>query len=426
MENQKNIGNQNTQQIGQNPVNQPVQVPQKPKFNLRVFSIISLFLILVVFSTIYLYRQNFNSLKNKKSVDTSVTENKVTGTNTSDTKVGWKAYNNPKFYYSFSYPSAYSLSESKNLPEDILQQVVIETNSDNPSNRKYFTISVKKAINLEEEVKNEKRSIEGHILVTLGKESRTAKDGLAGIQLDYEPIAGKEDLPPFTVIILGYEDTSFITSTINDYYSYVVQTNIDKLTYSQENPTLADEVFSTFKQLPRPPVQTESKIEFFSLSPSKTLDKSTWKTFTEKTHGFTIRFPSDWSTDTSKDDYGVQTLILSGPTKWINSGGGMNYPKLYIGSPFIYSSSGAICANQSCYKIGTLTVEINEKEFSTPILTGGSSGSIDKDIKSSLFYFYRLDFFKLNNLESKPVVTAEFGTKEQGQTIVDILSTITY
>lgn len=424
METQINMSDQNIQQIGQNPLSQPVQVPEKQKFNFWAISAISLFLILLVVGGLYFYRLNSTSLQNKKSVDTVVTKSKGGRPDISSTKTGWKTYNNSKFYYSFSYPSGYSLTESKNLPENILQQVVVESASSDPSNRKNFIISVKKAVNLEKEVKYQKQTIEGHILASLKEESKTAKDGLAGVQLYYEPMAGSEGLMPFTIVVLGYEDISFIASTINDYYSFVLKTNIDKLTYSQETPTIADEIFSTFKQLSRGPVIKNDTVERFSISSNPSVNESGWKTYTEKTHGFTIEFPSDWSVSISKDDYDVQTLTLKGSIKWTNSGGGVEYPELNIGSTFIYSTSGAICANESsCDKIGTLTAAISGIEFSTPILR---LGSIYGDSKTSFFNSYRLDFFQLDSLKSKPVITAKFGTKEQGQIIADILSTITY
>ena len=400
---------------------QPTQLPKKQKFNSLVILTISLFLILVVLGGLYLYHPNFVLLQNKKSKNTTVTRNGDTKPNVSNTKVGWRPYSNSKFYYSFSYPSEYSLTESENLPEDILHQIVVENRDSSPSNRKYFTISVKKAINLKEEVKYQKWTVEGHILASLEKESGTAKDGLAGVQLDYEPMAETKGLQPLTIVILGYEDTSFTASTVNNYYSFVFQTNIDKLTYSQEKPTIADEIFSSFKQLSREPVIKTDTVERFSISSNSSANKTGWKTYTEKTHGFTIKLPSDWTVNTSRDDYDVQTVILKGPTKWVNGGGGIQYPELNIGSMFIYSTSGAICANQSCDKIGTLTATINEREFSTPILRGSS---VYQNNNTSFFDFYRLDFFQLNNLISKPTVTAQFGTIEQGQTIADIISTI--
>lgn len=47
MENQINVGDQNTQQIGQNPVVQPVQIPENPKVNYWMISIIALLFLLL-------------------------------------------------------------------------------------------------------------------------------------------------------------------------------------------------------------------------------------------------------------------------------------------------------------------------------------------------------------------------------------------
>ena len=48
MENQVNVGGQNTQQIEQNPINQPVQIPEKPKINYWTISIILLLAIILM------------------------------------------------------------------------------------------------------------------------------------------------------------------------------------------------------------------------------------------------------------------------------------------------------------------------------------------------------------------------------------------
>jgi len=42
MANQVNMSDQNAQQIGQNPVNQPVQIPEKPKTNYLVIGLVVL------------------------------------------------------------------------------------------------------------------------------------------------------------------------------------------------------------------------------------------------------------------------------------------------------------------------------------------------------------------------------------------------
>lgn len=53
MENQINIGNQNTQQFGQNTVSQPTQIPEKRKVNYWVISIIVLFILLLVVGVMF-------------------------------------------------------------------------------------------------------------------------------------------------------------------------------------------------------------------------------------------------------------------------------------------------------------------------------------------------------------------------------------
>jgi len=48
MENQINMGDQNIQQIGQNPVSQPIPTPEKPKFNYWMISTLILGALLLV------------------------------------------------------------------------------------------------------------------------------------------------------------------------------------------------------------------------------------------------------------------------------------------------------------------------------------------------------------------------------------------
>lgn len=68
MENQINVGDQNTQQIEQNLINQPpIQTgPEKPRFNYWMISIIILFFALVVGGISYLFSQNRSYLKNQR------------------------------------------------------------------------------------------------------------------------------------------------------------------------------------------------------------------------------------------------------------------------------------------------------------------------------------------------------------------------
>jgi hypothetical protein len=54
MENQMTVGNQNTQQIEQNPVSQPVMTPEKPKTNYLLIGGIVLACFVILSSTQFL------------------------------------------------------------------------------------------------------------------------------------------------------------------------------------------------------------------------------------------------------------------------------------------------------------------------------------------------------------------------------------
>ena len=64
MENQVNIGDQNTQQIEQNPVSQNIQIPEKPKVNYWMVATIILSISIVSFGSLYVVNNYRNQQKN--------------------------------------------------------------------------------------------------------------------------------------------------------------------------------------------------------------------------------------------------------------------------------------------------------------------------------------------------------------------------
>lgn len=103
MENQINVDDQNTQQIGQNPDVQPVQIPEKPKVNyLAVGAIILIGFVLFVFGGYYLVKQ---SSKNR-----SLNQNQTTPLPTStenDATTNWRTYTDSEAGFSLKYPNDY-------------------------------------------------------------------------------------------------------------------------------------------------------------------------------------------------------------------------------------------------------------------------------------------------------------------------------
>lgn len=114
MEKQINVGNQNTQQVGQNPVNRPEQIPEKPKINYLITGVVVLVcFILFGFGGYSLGRQsgqtqNTTAVNNAVLPTPNVTNSPTPQTKPEDTKVDWKTYTNTKYGFSFKYPSAWN------------------------------------------------------------------------------------------------------------------------------------------------------------------------------------------------------------------------------------------------------------------------------------------------------------------------------
>lgn len=119
MENQINVGDQNTQQIGQNPLNQPVITPEKPKTNyLMIGGIILVCFVFFGFGGYYLGKQSsngFNQESNQPNPYGSPTtiasspspESSARPTSVPDQTSTWKTYTNSKYGYTVRYPEGW-------------------------------------------------------------------------------------------------------------------------------------------------------------------------------------------------------------------------------------------------------------------------------------------------------------------------------
>lgn len=114
MENQMNVANQNTQQIGQNPVNQPVMTSGKTKTNyLLIGGIVLACFVVFGFGGYYLgKRSNDLPLQQASNQSYQVTPTTTSQINTptvvpttvTDPTVGWKTYQNGLWGFSLKYP----------------------------------------------------------------------------------------------------------------------------------------------------------------------------------------------------------------------------------------------------------------------------------------------------------------------------------
>jgi len=110
MKNQISVSDQNTQQVGQNSINQTVQIPEQSRVSLKGVGII-IFVCLVIFSIggFFLWKklltpkQNFDGRQNQTIPSPTATENEVTAS--------WKIYNSIDNSIMFKYPEDWQVGK---------------------------------------------------------------------------------------------------------------------------------------------------------------------------------------------------------------------------------------------------------------------------------------------------------------------------
>lgn len=117
MENQINMSNQNSQQIGQNPVSQPVINSDKLKANYFIIGVTILIgFIIYGFGGYYLGKKS-----SRITQSTSVIQNQPSSvpfsSPTIDPTESWKTYTNSKYNYSFKYPSDYQIGSCRSCTD---------------------------------------------------------------------------------------------------------------------------------------------------------------------------------------------------------------------------------------------------------------------------------------------------------------------
>lgn len=156
-------------------------------------------------------------------------------------------------------------------------------------------------------------------------------------------------------------------------------------------------------------------------------DSSGWKLYNGT--NFKLRYPVNWrikeETDNQFDT--ITNIVLSRTDSREYGSFGAITPQIIIGSPAIFSTSGALCGNngpKECLNMGLVKLKIKEKTYYTTIL---DKNLREENASLSDFYpsFYVFALYA-DRVPSTPTITTMFRDLKQGQEIVDILSTITY
>jgi len=154
------------------------------------------------------------------------------------------------------------------------------------------------------------------------------------------------------------------------------------------------------------------------------VNTSQWKQFSRADVAF--KYPISWTVTQEKDqDFGgLVNIILTKPEADIVQGYGTP-PKVIIGNPEVFSTSGTICGNQGyneCRTVGTLDLMIQNNLHHLDMIDKNARSKSDRTLRNSFYVFS----FTPEEIPAQPTISAIFATEEQGQEILNILSTITY
>jgi len=172
--------------------------------------------------------------------------------------------------------------------------------------------------------------------------------------------------------------------------------------------------------------------DLFNLSPALT-QKTNWNNFTDSYYQMTVSYPNSWSAKNLPRDYDNRpTFEVSANNVYSSAPTEKKRVWMRVGDIQQFSTAGGVCYNQICEEVGKATFSIKGKQYSASIIRASSNKYGDP--KQNVFGYYAFQFVLTDKGDSKngfsehsqPAVTAYFYTREEGQLIVDIISTIIY
>jgi len=247
-------------------------------------------------------------------------------------------------------------------------------------------------------------------------------------------------------------DTSSLLRTSNNNYPrnnsyevgyYVYRNPIFYQLYSQQLKPEYVDLFKTIASTLKTQ-QIDNKFEIssnnqkrsntlFNLTSSITTPTTKWRKFTDSFYRMTIAYPSGWKAENLPKNYdNPSTFEISTGTTYSSVSTEKKGVWLRVGDFQQFSTAGGVCYNQICEEVGKATVTIEGKQYSTSIIRASSNKYGDP--KQNVFGYYAFQFdltdkgYSMSGYSKpyNPAVTAYFYTPKEGQTIIDIISTIIY
>lgn len=178
------------------------------------------------------------------------------------------------------------------------------------------------------------------------------------------------------------------------------------------------------------PKNTQSSYATIELRDPESISsiKENWLTYSDPKTQIKFKYPKDWKVQKEESDgadgYSYNIRVSKPDSKikpWPD--GNHQIPELNIGTDYFYSSSGALCANSTCNYMGKVNLVTKNKRGPVDLVTKYYS----PDPKHwEIYREYYTSQFYIGEEGNSPHVTPIFENLRDGQTIIDIISTINY
>lgn len=436
MENQNNFGDQNTQQIRQNTSNQQTEIVEKLKINYWMISIVLLFFVLAA-GGVWFILNSKKKTSSQQPANIQFNQTVVTGVVRSSglsveekqkfglTTVKYQVTDFGDYQKSFQEKKVMGYFVlSNNISDELLGQCVRVTGNIpeewiNKNKPDAYNRSVLNADNIEKvdnfncnpysqsqptlDNTQEKLTLRGTVIHA----NRPAPDvgydyKLKLLQPFVDKLSSAGSLPKVSMVD--------VTPTTNNLWNEL-ENNINK-EITVEGYMLRGYADTSYLQV----------TAVNNLAPKS--EASALKTY--NSGNFTLQYPSNWNVSTKQIDYyDFPTLELT-KSSGLKMTGGYEFPKIWIGSFVIFSTSGAICANEpECPKVDTISFKINGKNYSTDVYRRQIWDS--EKFTGKYFYVFQIGTqSELDSIPSKPVITGQYNDKSEKVDIESILSSINY
>lgn len=203
----------------------------------------------------------------------------------------------------------------------------------------------------------------------------------------------------------GMKNIYLIHTPVNNF-----MLRVETSSQSPEIPAFTEKILSTVESIPlKPPKYTVllTKDEYTS----EPVDTKNWQKlryfYPYENAEFELAIPPHWVVKKTSDEFGLDHIFVGTESASLKN----SLIGYSIGDGLVYSTSGSLCGTTNCSEIGNISVTIEGKPYSTPIILNTS-------------FQHRFAFYYQRNPGETTTITSTFSSDEELQTILNSIAKI--